>query len=64
MRRDCAVVFALDGSNWLGADQPPRCLMEALALVVFDRHTRGVEIDRAACGAEWWAQARTPGEGG
>lgn len=63
LRRDCAVVFALDGSNWLQADQAPRCLMEALALAVFDRHTRGVEIDRAACGAEWWAQVRKPGGG-
>jgi hypothetical protein len=36
-------------------------MMEAVALAVFERHTRAVELDRAACGAEWWAQVRPPG---
>ena len=62
LRRDCAIAFALDGSNWLPADQSPRCLMESLASAIFERHTRGVEMDRSKSGAEWWAQVRTPGD--
>ena len=59
--RDCAMVFALNSSNWLAADAAPRCALERLARAIFDEHTRGVPFDAATSGAEWWAQVRGGG---
>jgi hypothetical protein len=65
LQRDCATVYTyVEGSMWLAADAAPRCLLEALAGAIFERHTRGVEIDRATAGAEWWVQCRVPGDDG
>ena len=64
LHRDCATVYTfVEGSMWLEADAKPRCLLESLALAVFERHTRGVAIDRATAGAEWWVQVRMPSRG-
>ena len=64
LHRDCATVYTfVEGSMWLDADSTPRCLLEQMALAIFERHTRGVDgIERAAAGAEWWVQVRMPSE--
>ena len=62
LRRDCAKVFALDSSNWLGATAEPACSLERVARAIFERHTAGVDFDPRTSGAEWWAQVRDAGQ--
>eukprot|EP00959_Pyramimonas_sp_CCMP1952_P282907 5913806-Pyramimonas_sp.AAC.1 len=42
---------------WLGAEDTPRCPLEALARSVFAHHVpAGAAIDMATSGVEWWTQ--------
>jgi len=48
----------LDASFWFLATESPRCLLEAIAQVVFESHTDGIVFDPANSGAEWWFQVK------
>ena len=61
LRKDCAMVFMLNSSNWLPAAAEPRCALERLARAIFEQHTSGVSFDEATSDAEWWAQVRDGG---
>ena len=62
LRKDCAMVFMLNSSNWLPAAAEPRCALERLARVIFEQHTSGVSFNVDTSGAEWWAQVRDGGK--
>eukprot|EP01044_Picomonas_judraskeda_P019333 COSAG03_NODE_4053_length_1707_cov_1.921020_2_plen_408_part_00 len=56
----CCFPFS-DKARWLPANLQPRCTLEALAMALFEEHTRGVaSFDRERSGCEWWAQIRRP----
>jgi hypothetical protein len=63
LRQDCMLCcfpFS-DKARWLPANLQPRCTLEALAMALFEEHTRGVaSFDRERSGCEWWAQIRRP----
>ena len=57
LRVDCELAsWPLAASSfWLPRDAAPQNALESLAAAIFRLHTRGREFDRAASGAEWWA---------
>lgn len=65
LRQDCMLCcfpFS-DKARWLPANLQPRCTLEALAMALFEEHTRGVaSFDRERSGCEWWAQIRRPND--
>ena len=65
--RDCERCFTCreveDGDNYsvgstffLHSNETPRCAMEALALQIFNLHSKGKKFDPLSSGAEWWTQ--------
>lgn len=68
LRRDCEVVFTArdkpDGAAYsagqtffLPANQRPRCALEALAMMIFEKHTEHLPagtFNPATSGANWW----------
>ena len=56
----CCFPFS-DKARWLPANLMPRCTLEALAMALFEEHTKGLKsFDRERSGCEWWAQIRRP----
>ena len=57
LRVDCELAsWPLAASSfWLPCDAAPQNALESLAAAIFRLHTRGRDFDRAASGAEWWA---------
>ena len=57
LRVDCELAsWPLAASSfWLPCDAAPQNALESLAAAIFRLHTRAREFDRAASGAEWWA---------
>jgi len=49
---------------WLERGSTPRCTLEALALRIFEHHTKHVSEEEfgATSGAEWWVQVKRPGD--
>ena len=67
IKADCGTAFTAQergsgesysqGSTYfLPANALPNCLLEELALSIFDQHFTGTALERASSGVEWWTQ--------